>query len=152
MAVRTFALVIGVLLLVEGVWGMFSPVVFGVLDTNPLHALMGIGLGLAGLRVAGGRGSARRYCYWLGGVLLTIGGLRLLPDFASLMFVVFEINHVEAVFSVAVGAASLLLAWRARPRPLVLRLHSYDMPGYQPRTSPLLSITSSVRPGHASPL
>ena len=151
MATRWFALVIGVLLLVEGVWGMFSPVVFGVLDTNPAHVALGLALGLAGLRVAGGWGSARRYCYWLGGVMLVVGGLRLLPDFASLMFVTLEINEVEAVFSVGIAAFALALAYASRPRPLVLRLHSYDMPGYRPRTSSVLVI-SSGRPGQASPL
>jgi hypothetical protein len=152
MAARSFALVVGALLLVEGIWGFFSEVVFGVLDTNPLHALMGIGLGLAGLRVASGSGSARRYCHWLAGIMLTTGGLRLLPDFASLMFVTLELNYVEAVFSVGLGVVALMVAHWSRPKPLVLRFHSFDMPGYQPRTSPAFSITSSARPGHASPL
>ena len=37
--IGTYAIIIGLFLLVEGIWGLFSPVVFGVLTTNMTHAI-----------------------------------------------------------------------------------------------------------------
>ena len=152
MPAQIFALFMGVLLLIEGIWGFFSPVVFGVLDTNPLHAILGIGLGIAGVRVARECGSARRYCWWLGASMLVAGGLTLTPDFETLIYVILEINHVEAVFSVGFAFMAFIAAYNSRSRPMVLRLRSYDLPAYQLRAAPLVPVSHSGRPGHASPL
>ena len=44
-----FAVIIGVFLLIEGIWGEFSDVVFGVLTTNRIHATIHILLGIVGI-------------------------------------------------------------------------------------------------------
>ncbi|MBA3467650.1 MAG: hypothetical protein H0T21_09580, partial [Gemmatimonadaceae bacterium] len=46
---RRFATILGAFLVIEGVWGMFSPVVFGILPTNTLRASIHLVLGLLGL-------------------------------------------------------------------------------------------------------
>lgn len=152
MAARSFALVAGVLLLVEGVWGFFSPTTFGVLDTNPLHATLALGLGIAGIRMSPHYSSAKSFCFWAGALLLTLGAIARMPGFDTLMFVTLEMNQIEAVFSMGLGIAALGASYISRSRPVVLRLYSRDMPGYVLRTSPLFSISQSARPGHASPL
>jgi len=48
-AVDVFALVLGVFLLIEGMWGLTTDVVFGVLTTNRIHAIIHIVLGLIAL-------------------------------------------------------------------------------------------------------
>nr|MBA3670702.1 hypothetical protein [Gemmatimonadaceae bacterium] len=62
---KRFALIVGIFLLVEGVWGMFSRVVFGVLTTNTLHAVIHIVLGLAGIWT-GLKGGARTWALCVG--------------------------------------------------------------------------------------
>lgn len=152
MAARSFALVAGVLLLVEGVWGFLASTTFGVFDTNPLHATLALGLGLAGIRMASDCSRARSFCFWAGALLLALGGIARMPGFDTLMYVTLEMNQIEAVFSIGLGIAALGASYMSRPRLVVLRLYSSDMPGYRLRTSPLFSISQSVRPGHASPL
>ncbi|MBA2292315.1 MAG: DUF4383 domain-containing protein [Gemmatimonadales bacterium] len=152
MAARSFALVAGVLLLVEGVWGFLASTTFGVFDTNPLHAMLALGLGVAGIRMAPHYSSAKSFCFWAGALLLTLGAAARMPGFDTLMFVTLEMNQIEAVFSMGLGIAALGASYMSRSRPVVLRLYSRDMPGYVLRTSPLFSISQSVRPGHASPL
>ncbi|MEO5903736.1 MAG: hypothetical protein ABIQ55_06990, partial [Gemmatimonadaceae bacterium] len=71
----TFAMVIGAFLLVEGIWGMFSPVVFGVLSTNWLHAGIHIVLGLVGIWT-GMKGGSRGFLTFLGVLLVAVGVLR----------------------------------------------------------------------------
>ncbi len=152
MAARSFALFAGVLLLVEGVWGFLATTTFGVLDTNPLHATLALGLGVAGINMARDCSSARTYSFWTGSLLLALGGLARIPGFDTFMFVTLEMNQIEAVFAIGLGIAALGAAYMSRPRPVVLRLYSSDMPSYRLRTSPLFSISQSPRPGHASPL
>ncbi len=152
MPARSFALVVGVLLLVEGVWGFLASTTFGVFDTNPVHATLALGLGIAGVRMAGDCSSARSFCFWAGALLLTLGALARAPGFDTLMYVTLEMNQIEAVFAIGLGITALGAAYVSRPRPIVLRLYSSDMPGYILRTSPLFSISQSLKPGHASPL
>lgn len=152
MAARSFALVAGVLLLVEGVWGFFASTTFGVFDTNPLHATLAVVLGFAGIRMAGNCSDARSFSFWVGALLLALGVVARAPGFDTLMYVTLEINPIEAVFAIGLGITALGAAYMSRPRPIVLRLYSSDMPSYRLRTSPLFAISQSLRPGHASPL
>lgn len=152
MAARSFALVAGFLLLVEGVWGFLASTTFGVFDTNPLHATLALALGIAGVSMARDRRSAKSFCFWAGALLLTLGAIARMPGFDTLMYVTLELNQIEAVFLIGLGLTALGASYMSRSRPVVLRLHSSDMPGYRLRTSPLFSISQSLRPGHASPL
>ncbi|MEO5824454.1 MAG: DUF4383 domain-containing protein [Gemmatimonadales bacterium] len=152
MAARSFALVAGFLLLVEGVWGFLASTTFGVFDTNPVHATLALTLGIAGICMARECRSARSFCFWSGALLFSLGAIARMPGFDMLMFVTLEMNQIEAVFAIILGVGALGASYLSRSRPVVLRLHSSDMPGYRLRTSPLFSISQSVSPGHASPL
>lgn len=152
MAARSFAFVLGALLFVEGVWGFLASTTFGAFDTNPLHATLALGLGIAGIRMASDCSSARSFCFWTGALLLTLGAVARMPGFDTLMYVTLEMNQIEAVFSIGLGITALGAAYMSRSRPVVLRLYSSDMQSYTLRTSPLFSISQSARPGHASPL
>ncbi len=62
-ATDVFALLVGAFLLIEGVWGLTSPVVFGVLTTNTLHAIIHIVLGIVGI-AAGWQRRARGFLHF----------------------------------------------------------------------------------------
>lgn len=148
MLAQYFALLMGLVLMVEGAWGFASPVVFGAFDTNTLHAGIAVALGVAGLWVAL-RGGARFYCAVFGVVMLTLGLFRLEPHFDALANVIFAMNEIEAVLSVVIGAAALGIYRISQdeqralsPFPRRLRMN-YERP-------PLSMMPS--KPGHASPL
>jgi hypothetical protein len=104
---------VGAFLLVEGLWGFFSPVVFGVLTTNTLHAVIHVALGVVGLWV-GLRSGARTYCLWLGVLLVAAGALWFVPVVGSIITSLLNVNAAVAYLNLAVGAVALALAFTAR--------------------------------------
>lgn len=109
-----FAIVIGAFLLIEGILGLSSPMVFGVLSTNGTHAVIHILLGLVGLGV-GISGKARHYCMFLGALLLTVGVLRFVPGIGQMLVNLLNVNYAVAAFNIVLGVISLLVA-RSSPQ------------------------------------
>ena len=109
---RRFAMVLGVFLLIEGVWGLFSPIVFGVLSTNTLHAVIHIVLGAVGIW-AGRSGAARNYLLGVGGLLLLVGILRFVPGASDLVVSLLNVNVAVGYFNIAVGLISLAIGFSA---------------------------------------
>lgn len=116
MLARRFATLLGAFLLIEGIWGLFSPVVFGVLSTNTLHAVIHIALGIAGI-LAGRREFSREYLLGVGGLLLLVGILRFVPGASELVVSLLNVNVAVAYVNIAVGVISLLIALRAPRAP-----------------------------------
>jgi len=112
----TFATLVGAFLLVEGIWGMFSPVVFGVLTTNVLHASIHIVLGLIGIWT-GMKGGSRGFLTFLGVLLLAVGVLRFVPVAGELLASLLNVNTSVALFNIVVGIVSLVVA-RTSSRPV----------------------------------
>lgn len=108
-ACGAFALVVGAFLLVEGIWGLSSPVVFGVLTTNLLHAVIHIVLGVIGLWT-GLRTGARRFCLFLGVLLVVVGALWFVPGVGSIITSLLNVNAAVAYLNLGVGALALVLA------------------------------------------
>lgn len=104
-----FATIVGAFMLIEGIWGLFSPVVFGVLTTNTLHACIHIVLGIAGLFLGRGSG-ARGYSLVVGAILLVVGVLRFVPGASDLVVSLLNVNYAVAYLNIAVGILGLL-AW-----------------------------------------
>ncbi len=114
-AAAPFALVVGAFLIVEGIWGMFSPVVFGVLTTNRLHATIHIVLGLLGVYVAMVKG-ARTWCTLVGILIVVVGVLRFVPGVGDIIVAILNVNEAVAILNIVVGAAALIVA-RTSPNP-----------------------------------
>lgn len=108
-ATDIFAIVIGAFLLIEGIWGLTSPVVFGVLTTNLTHAVIHIVLGLIGI-ATGWRGQARAFCIFLGILLLAVGLLRFVPGASELIVSLLNVNLAVAWLNIVVGAVALLVS------------------------------------------
>ena len=110
---RSFALLVGVFLLIEGVWGMFSSVVFGVFTTNVTHAVIHLVLGLIGIGAAL-RGHAPAFLGFLGVLLLLVGILWFIPATRHLPTDLFNANRAVAVLNVVIGGIALGMAKNAR--------------------------------------
>ena len=110
-----FAIIIGVFLLIEGVWGFFSPVVFGVLTTNVLHACIHVALGLLGL-YTGMKGGARSYSLYLGILLIIVGIMRFVPVLSDIVVTELNVNQAVAIFNIVVGAVAVMVSRMSAPR------------------------------------
>lgn len=108
----TFAIIIGVFLLIEGIWGEFSDVVFGVLTTNRIHATIHILLGIVGI-YTGLKGGSRGFLIFLGILLAAVGILRFVPGIGELIVSILNVNPAVAYFNIAAGIVSLLIAFLA---------------------------------------
>ncbi len=116
---RTFALVVGAFLLIEGIWGFFSPVVFGVLTTNPLHAAIHVLLGIAGIWT-GLKGGSRGFCLFLGALLLAVGIFWFLPVLGDLVRSLLNVNLAVTYLNIALGVVSLIVGFVSAPKRVVL--------------------------------
>lgn len=118
-----FALGVGLLLAVEGVWGLFSPVVFGVLSTNLTHALIHLSLAAFGIWASFNH-HARGFSLFLGWLLLAVGVLRFVPVLGGLIVSLLNVNPAVAMVNVIVGSAALMLV-SAQSRQLSRRAHQH---------------------------
>ena len=109
---RKFAAVLGAFLLIEGFWGLMSPVVFGVLTTNMVHAIIHIALGVLGIFAAMMRFS-RGYLFSVGPLLLFVGILRFVPGSSDLVVALLNVNHAVAYLNIVIGLASIFVAFTA---------------------------------------
>ena len=116
---RTFARILGIFLLIEGIWGLFSPVVFGVLSTNRLHAVIHIVLGITGV-VLSRRAGARGYLLGVGGLLAVVGALFFVPGVSGLIIGLLNVNFAVAVFNIVVGLACIAVAFGSNRETVVV--------------------------------
>ena len=105
-----FAIFIGIFLLVEGIWGQFSNVVFEILTTNRLHATIHIILGLVGIWT-GIKGGSRSFLKFIGILLTAVGIMRFVPGLNDLVVNILNVNQNVAVFNIIVGIISLIIAF-----------------------------------------
>lgn len=95
-------------LLVEGVWGFFSPVVLAFLTTNPFHATIHVLLGLTGLwRALSDR--TLGFLWLLGALLITVGALYFLPG-GRIVTDLLRINQAGAIINIVLGGGALVCA------------------------------------------
>ena len=105
----SFTVTLGLFLLIEGIWGFFSPVVFGVFSTNTLHAVIHLLLGAIGI-FAGSFGRSQGYLFFVGLLLLVVGVLWFLSGATELVVHLLNVNRAVAILNVVIGIVSLVLA------------------------------------------
>jgi hypothetical protein len=118
-AASAWAILLGLFLLVEGVWGLKSPVVFGLLTTNWLHACIHILLGLIGL-ASGLRGGGRGFCLVVGWLLLLVGVLYFVPVATEFVTPLLNLSVYAAGLNIVVGLMSLIIARISRRAVVVV--------------------------------
>ncbi len=116
-AVNVFAIVLGIYLTIEGVLGLFNPLLFGLFSTNPLHSVIHMMLGVSGI-YAGLRNHARNFSYFTGFLLLVVGVLYFVPPIEPLLVKLFNLNKAVAIFNIIVGIVALLFAMLTAKRPV----------------------------------
>lgn len=103
-----FAMLAGLLLLIEGTWGLFSPVVFGALTINPVRSVLHIALGLAGV-LLGYTNRPVGYLLFTGGLMLLVALLWLVPGVGEGVARLLAVNGAAALADVVLGGLALAL-------------------------------------------
>ena len=108
-AVNIFAVILGLFLVIEGFWGMFSPIVFGIFTTNLLHATIHLLLGVTGIYL-GTRNKARNFGLYVGVLLFVVGILYFIPAVDDLIIQLLNVNNAVAFLNIIVGILAVLFA------------------------------------------
>ena len=102
------ATLLGSWMLLEGIWGLFNPVVLGFITTNRLRATIHILLGLIGIWAAFTH-RARKFLWVFGPIVLAVGLLYFIPAGRHLTDLL-AVNLAAAVINTAVGLSALACA------------------------------------------
>ena len=108
-AVNIFAVILGLFLVIEGFWGMFSRIVFGIFTTNLLHATIHLLLGVTGIYL-GTRNKARNFSLYVGVLLFVVGILYFVPGADTLVIQLLNVNNAVAFLNIIVGILAVLFA------------------------------------------
>lgn len=108
-------LIISAFLLIEGIWGLFSPVVYWILTTNRAHAIIHIILGVAAL-VARWKGAIKSYFGFLGSLLVVGAVLWFVPAWRPIPRDLLNVNWAVATLNFIIGIASLVIAFTENAR------------------------------------
>ena len=109
-----FSILLGVFLIVEGIWGLFSGITFGIFTTNITHALVHIVLGITGI-IAGIKQNAGPFCTLLGTFLLIIGIIWFIFGRDSFFVRLLNVNQPVAVMNCIAGFLCLSVVYYKRP-------------------------------------
>lgn len=111
-----FALMVGVLLLIQGAWNLIDPPFLEIFTSNILHAVIHVLLGILGIWT-GLKGGAKIYLIFLGIILLTVGALYFVPGARELLEDIFDVNLAVAWLNIGIGILSLIVVLISRPQP-----------------------------------
>ena len=109
-----FAFLLGIVLILQGIWELVSPVVLFIFTGNMLHGIIHLVLGLLGI-CAAVQNRARGFCLFLGLLLLVVSGLWFLPATHGLVVRLLNINTAVTILNLTVAFLSLLVATVSRP-------------------------------------
>src|SRR5476651_990337 len=108
-------LIITAFLLIEGIWGLFTPVVYWILTTNRAHAIVHIVLGVAGL-VARWKGAIKGYFGFLGSLFVVGSVLWFVPAWRQIPTDLLNVNWAVATLNFILGIVSLVIAFTENAR------------------------------------
>ncbi|MGB7786219.1 MAG: DUF4383 domain-containing protein [Salinimicrobium sp.] len=108
-----YAVAIGILLLIQGLWNLIDPPFLGIFTSNVLHAVIHVVLGIIGIWT-GWRTGAYGFCLFLGILLLGVGILYFIQGIGPILEDLFNLNSAVAWLNIVIGAISLLFALGGR--------------------------------------
>ena len=114
--VDMFAILVGILLLLQGIWNLIDPPFLGIFTSNPLHAIIHVVLGIIGIWT-GLRSGAYTFLIFLGILLLTVGLFFFVENARGLLIDLFNVNEAVAWLNIGIGALSLLAVIIGRKPP-----------------------------------
>jgi len=107
---KTYALVIGIVAGIIGIWGFFSGSILGIFGVNGLQSVLHLIAAVTGI-YAGTKGDGHTYGKVLGWISLALGVLGFIPGISDLFLTLFNINTATSVLHLLVGIISLGLVF-----------------------------------------
>ncbi|MBI2650344.1 DUF4383 domain-containing protein [Candidatus Woesearchaeota archaeon] len=107
---KTYAMVIGAVLVLLGLIGFFNAPVFGIFGVNATQNVLHL-VGGAVILWFAYKGSTKPTNMWTGIIALVVGVLWFVPGISGLLASIFAINAAISYLHIAVGVVSLGVAY-----------------------------------------
>src|SRR3989344_426738 len=112
---KTYALILGLVLLVIGIWGFFQPVILGLFGVNEFQSVLHVIAGLFGLYV-GTAGIGRGYNLTIGWIGVILGAAGFIPGVTDLLFSLLAINTEITILHLVIGVLSLVVGYGVKAK------------------------------------
>ena len=122
--VDIFALLVGILLLLQGIWNLIDPPFLGIFTSNLLHAVIHVVLGIIGIWT-GLRSGAYTFLIFLGILLLSVGLLFYVEAARELLVDLFNVNEAVAWLNIGIGSLSILAVMLSSKPPQKVSPRTY---------------------------
>ncbi|HLC75234.1 MAG TPA: DUF4383 domain-containing protein [Candidatus Nanoarchaeia archaeon] len=103
---KTYALVLGLVLAVVGVWGFFTTSILGIFGVNSLQSVLHLIAAAFGI-YAGTQGDGTTYNQVLGWIAVALAVLGFIPGVNGLLLSLLNINTAITVLHLAIGVVTL---------------------------------------------
>ena len=110
---KTFALVLGIVLTIVGIWGFFTDMVLGIFGVNMLHSLLHLIAGVFGIYV-GTKGEGPGYTTSIGWIGIVLALLGFIPATQALLMSLLDANMADTYLHLIVGAVSLIVSFAVK--------------------------------------
>jgi|SRR3989344_2154698 len=103
---KTYALILGIVLFVIGVWGFFSMSILGIFGVNIWQSVLHVIAGIFGVYV-GTKGEGKGFNSTIGWIGLVLGILGFIPSVDTLLLSWLNINAATTWLHLVIGVVSL---------------------------------------------
>ena len=103
---KTYALILGIVLLIIGIWGFFTQSILNIFGVNATQSILHIIAGLFGVYV-GTKGKGPGYNMTIGWIGIVLGILGYVPSVDTLLLQYLNINTAITILHLAIGVISL---------------------------------------------
>ena len=107
---KTYALVLGIVLGIVGLWGFFSSSVLGLFGVNALQSVLHLIAAAFGI-YAGTKGDGHTFDMGIGWIAIILGVLGFIPVASDLLTSLLNINTATSVLHLGIGIVSLGLVY-----------------------------------------
>jgi hypothetical protein len=105
---KTYALVLGIVLGIVGIWGFFTQSILGIFGVNTFQSILHVIAGLFGIYV-GTKGEGPGYNATIGWIGVILAVLGFIPATASFLVSLLNINIATTWLHLVIGIVSLLV-------------------------------------------
>ena len=106
---KTFALILGIVLLIIGVWGFFTEDILGF-GVNAAQSVLHVIAGLFGVYV-GTKGEGKGYNLTIGWIGVVLGILGYIPATATMLADYLNVNTQITILHLVIGIIALLVTY-----------------------------------------
>jgi hypothetical protein len=110
---KTYALVLGIVLAVIGLWGFFTTSILNLFGVNMYQSVLHLIAAAFGI-YSGTKGDGKMYNQSIGWIGVALGVLGFIPWVSGLLLSWFNINTAISVLHIVIGAVSLGVFYKAK--------------------------------------